>query len=135
METILVLLLIAIALLLLFAKKIRKHHRPSGRRHRRINTPHPHRSSDYIGSEGERIVGRFIGETIPGLQYVINNLILEVEEGKTSQIDHIVINKRGIFVIETKNYSGMIYGTENQLEWTQVLNYGKVKNHFYNPIK
>lgn len=105
-------------------------------RHRsRGRTPRPRRSSDYIGSEGERIVGRIIGSTIPGVQYVINNLILRIEENKTSQIDHVVINKHGVFVIETKNYAGMIYGSENQLEWTQVLNYGKVKNHFYNPLK
>lgn len=57
-----------------------------------------------------------------------------VNEGKSSQIDHLVINRTGIFVIETKNYSGRIYGQEDQREWTQVLQYGKVKNKFYNPI-
>ena len=61
--------------------------------------------------------------------------MLVSEEGKSSQIDHVVINKNGIFVIETKNYAGRIYGRESQLEWTQVLKYGKVKNKFYNPIK
>jgi hypothetical protein len=40
-----------------------------------------------------------------------------------------------VFVIETKNYSGRIYGQESQQEWTQVLSYGKVKNKIYNPIK
>ena len=67
--------------------------------------------------------------------YVIHDLIIEVAPGKTSQIDHIVINQNGIFVIETKNYSGRIYGTETQHEWTQVLQYGKIKNRFYNPVK
>ena len=47
----------------------------------------------------------------------------------------IVIKPNGIFVIETKNYSGDIYGNETQLEWTQILSNGKVKNKFYNPIK
>lgn len=55
--------------------------------------------------------------------------------GNTTQIDHIVINPRGVFVIETKNYSGEIYGSENQREWTQVLAYGNVKNKLYNPLK
>ena len=58
-----------------------------------------------------------------------------LNNGKTSQIDHIVINSRGVFVIETKNYSGRIYGSEDQQEWTQVLAYGKVKNKLYNPLK
>lgn len=84
---------------------------------------------------GEIRVKLIIGKTKEGRKYVINNLLLNVGENKTSQIDHILINPNGIFVIETKNYSGRIYGQENQLEWTQVFNYGRVKNKLYNPIK
>ena len=84
---------------------------------------------------GEFRVKLIIGKTKPGVRYVINNLVIKTDDGKTSQIDHVCINPNGVFVIETKNYSGRIYGKENQLEWTQVLNYGKTKNHFYNPIK
>ena len=86
------------------------------------------------GQFGEDRVKRVIGRTVKNKQYVIHNLTLE-NEGKTSQIDHVVINPRGVFVIETKNYSGEIYGSENQREWTQVLAYGKVKNKLYNPLK
>lgn len=86
------------------------------------------------GKHGENKVRRVIGETVENEQYVINDFIL-VNDGKSSQIDHIVINPHGIFVIETKNYSGEIYGSENQREWTQVLAYGKVKNKLYNPLK
>ena len=66
---------------------------------------------------------------------VINNLTLFVSDNKTCQIDHILVCTRGIFVIETKNYAGRIYGDDSQREWTQVLNYGKVKNKFYSPVK
>ncbi|HEY8390940.1 MAG TPA: NERD domain-containing protein [Clostridia bacterium] len=88
---------------------------------------------------GKGIIGEFfvkviIGKTKEGKQYVLNNYMV-VDEGKSSQIDHIVIRKNGVFVIESKNYSGRIYGKENQLEWTQVLKYGKVKNKIYNPLK
>ena len=84
---------------------------------------------------GELCVKMVIGKNKPGVKYVLNDLELRISDEKTSQIDHILINKKGIFVIETKNYSGRIYGQENQLEWTQVLNYGKVKNKLYNPVK
>lgn len=84
---------------------------------------------------GELCVKMVIGKNKPGVKYVLNDLKLRISDEKTSQIDHILINKKGIFVIETKNYSGRIYGQENQLEWTQVLNYGKVKNKLYNPVK
>ena len=86
------------------------------------------------GKRGENRVKWKIGETIKNEQYVINDLILS-NNGNTSQIDHVVINPRGVFVIETKNYSGEIYGSENQREWTQVLAYGNVKNKLYNPLK
>lgn len=86
------------------------------------------------GKRGENRVKCIIGETIENEQYVINDLIVS-NNGNTTQIDHIVINPRGVFVIETKNYSGEIYGSENQREWTQVLAYGNVKNKLYNPLK
>ena len=41
----------------------------------------------------------------------------------------------GIVVIEVKDYSGWIFGNGNQTNWTQVMNYGKNKYRFYNPIK
>src|SRR5690554_6253003 len=63
----------------------------------------------------------------------INNLILMDDQGKTHQIDHIEIRKNGIFCIETKNYSGYIYGSENQSQWTQCLY--KKKYYFLNPVK
>ena len=85
------------------------------------------------GILGELQVRCVIGKNKPNEKYVINNLMI-VNDGKSSQIDHIVINQTGIFAIETKNYSGRIYGSEDQKEWTQVLRYGKVKNKFYNPI-
>lgn len=87
------------------------------------------------GKQGENLVANILGDTIPGEQYVINDLLFAVGNGQSCQIDHIYINKYGIWVIETKNYSGKIYGNANANKWTQVLAYGKEKNKFYNPIK
>lgn len=50
-----------------------------------------------------------------------------------SQIDHVVISKYELFVIETKNYKGWIFGSENAYEWTQVIFSNKYK--LYNPLK
>ena len=92
------------------------------------------KSPEAQGKHGEKEVEYVIGNTIENEQYIINDLII-LNDGKSSQIDHIVINTRGVFVIETKNYSGEIYGSENQYEWTQVLAYGNTKNKLYNPLK
>lgn len=67
--------------------------------------------------------------------YVINDVMIPGDNGKTSQIDHIYISEYGVFVIETKNYAGRIYGTDDQLNWTQVLVYGNTKNKLYSPVK
>lgn len=74
---------------------------------------------------GKGVCGEFqvklaLGKNKKNKKYVINNLMI-VNERKFSQIDHLVINRTGIFVIETKNYAGRIYGQEDQKEWTQVL--------------
>ena len=65
---------------------------------------------------------------------ILNDIFIKNEKGTTSQIDHLVVSVYGIFVIETKNYSGLIYGDDKRRYWTQVLNYGKNKYRFYNPI-
>lgn len=86
------------------------------------------------GKDGETEVRYVLGDNIENEQYIFHNLLFADNKGNTCQIDHIVINKNGIWVIETKNYSGMIYGNEKEQEWTQVFAYGKEKYKHYNPI-
>lgn len=62
---------------------------------------------------------------------VINDILLK-PQGRSSQIDHIVVSEYGIFVIETKNYKGWIHGHENSEYWTHSIYKRKYK--FRNPI-
>lgn len=91
------------------------------------------RSLKTRGEIGEDIVASILGETVEGEKYIINDLLFETSEGHSCQIDHIAINKYGIYVIETKNYSGCIFGKEEMREWKQIL--GNEINYFYNPVK
>jgi len=50
----------------------------------------------------------------------------------TTQVDHLLLSYNGIFVIETKNINGWIFGSERSKQWTQSL-YGK-KYKFQNPL-
>ena len=50
----------------------------------------------------------------------------------TTQIDHIIVSKYGIFVVETKNMKGWIFGGEKQKQWTQQIY--KHKSKFQNPL-
>jgi restriction system protein len=61
----------------------------------------------------------------------IDNIIVPAHDG-TTQIDHVLISVYGVFVIETKNLKGWIYGSANDRQWTQNL-FGK-KFHFQNPL-
>lgn len=87
------------------------------------------------GKFGEFLIAENIGQTIPGIQYVINDIIFADSYGNSCQIDHIVIRKNGIWVIETKNYIGTIYGNRESKEWMQSLNYGKETHKLQNPLK
>ena len=63
--------------------------------------------------------------------HLINNVTIPTEDG-TTQIDHIIVSQYGLFVIETKNYKGWIFGSEKQKMWTQQI--FKTKNKFQNPL-
>ena len=85
-----------------------------------------------IGKIGEMDVSHEL-KKLPSNKYlIINNVMLYDENGKSHQIDHIVFSKFGIFVIETKNFEGLIKGNTYDKQWVQIL--GKTKNSFYNPI-
>lgn len=65
-------------------------------------------------------------------EYIVLNDIMIESNSKTYQIDHIVLSKYGIFVIEMKNYYGLITGSEYKDKWCQHL--GKNKSYFLNPL-
>ena len=85
------------------------------------------------GMYGEYLTFREL-EKIKGNHRIITNVYLPCDNGKTTEIDLIYIHESGIYVIESKNYSGWIFGNENDLYWTQVFK-NKRKEKFYNPIK
>lgn len=86
------------------------------------------------GIYGEWLVKGELGRTQENKKYVFHDCRFR-QGDKTIQIDHIVISSKGVLVIETKNYTGRIYGDDKQQEWVQVLQYGKTKNKFYSPVK
>ena len=82
------------------------------------------------GKRGERQVAKRLMRLPDG--YTIFNDVYILENGKSSQIDHVVLSLHGIFVIETKNYRGWIYGNEKDQYWIKNM-YG-TKYQFYNPL-
>lgn len=88
-------------------------------------------STEILGEIGEYQIAQILN-TLPREYQVFNDIYLSNND-MTTQIDHIVVSIYGIFVIETKNYKGQIYGNNNSEYWTENF-YGKAYK-FYNPIK
>ena len=88
--------------------------------------------NEVSGEFGERQIALILNSLPQEYYHTFNNIYL-YRNGMTNQIDHVVISPYGIFVIETKNFKGWIYGSDNSEYWTENM-YGK-KYEFYNPIK
>lgn len=73
--------------------------------------------TQYKGKNGEAQVHNIL-MNLPDDFIILDDVVLLTNNGTTSQIDHIVVSKYGVFTIETKNYRGIIYGQDNQEEWT-----------------
>lgn len=61
----------------------------------------------------------------------IHNVTIQTRNG-TTQIDHVIASRYGIFVVESKNMSGWIFGDKTGREWTQILSRQRFK--FQNPL-
>ena len=84
------------------------------------------------GVDGEIRVALDIATLDRAEYHAVHNVTVMVDDGST-QIDHVVISKYGIFVVETKNYTGWIFGREREPKWSRSAN-GQT-NSFQNPIR
>lgn len=74
-------------------------------------------------------------DKLKGYHKVLVNVYLPKVRGEgTTEVDIVLLHESGIYSIESKNYSGWIFGNEENKNWTQTFPNGK-KQAFYNPIK
>ena len=88
------------------------------------------------GKQGEYQLGQVLNQ-LYGYKKILYNLYIFKEDGTTTEIDALLIHPSGIYIFESKNYKGWIFGSENQQYWTQVLSGGRGKSYkhsFFNPI-
>lgn len=89
-------------------------------------------SHKFLGTIGEDYISSIL-HTLPKEKYIVlDNVLLNSPTG-TTQIDHIIVSVYGIFVIETKNYTGTIRGRRKGEHWIQYVN-GRSYT-IYNPLK
>ncbi|QCU90545.1 nuclease-related domain-containing protein [Thiomicrorhabdus sediminis] len=91
------------------------------------------KSSWFKGHLGEFLVNALAKLWLDQRTYhLIKDVTLPTENGGTTQIDHIIVSPYGVFVVETKNMKGWIFGGQHQKLWTQ-----KIYRHtskFQNPL-
>jgi restriction system protein len=91
------------------------------------------RTAQTKGRRGEKKVSSGLSRSLNGTDYQIIDDVTLSTGNATTQIDHLVVSPYGVFVVETKNMSGWIFGGADHAHWTQVL--FKLKHKFQNPIK
>ena len=83
------------------------------------------------------LVGEFIINFLAKLYlnkneyHLIKKVTLPTKEGST-RIDHVIVSRYGVFVVETKNMKGWIYGDPRKITWIQKIT--KQNNKFQNPL-
>lgn len=85
------------------------------------------------GWTGEAWMRLLMQWRLPAADYQrVDDVTLPSMDGST-QIDHILLSRYGVFVIETKNMAGWIFGDEHQAQWTQQLY--RRRYRFQNPLR
>ena len=90
-----------------------------------------------LGRYGEYLTYKYLKYMEANGAKFLFNVYIPKERDETTEIDVLMICTKGIFVFESKNYSGWIFGNENQKNWYQTLPAGRGRSHkeiFYNPI-
>ena len=91
-------------------------------------------SSKEKGAYGEMLIENELNRLTPYGQgeKILRNIYIPKDDGSTSEIDVLYISRKGIFVFESKNYSGWIFGKESDQYWTVSLPNGQ-KNILAHP--
>ena len=83
-------------------------------------------------NSGEALVSNVLRHNFrPPDYHLMNHVTIRMEDG-TTQVDHILVSRFGVFVVETKDYTGWLFGKAADPTWTQVRFSRRFK--FQNPI-
>lgn len=92
------------------------------------------------GVEGEKAAVEYLHRLMKEYNvrhyHILQNVILEYAPNRTTEIDIVCLTRKGIYVIEVKNYKGKITGKQEDHQWTQQVGYKNPKTYsFYNPVR
>ncbi len=94
----------------------------------------------FLSPFGRGLMGKLMTRVLVGSnqpkksKYVVRDIVF-VDGNLSVKIDYAIINPHGIHVIEVMNMPGVIFGRENDIQWTQTVDHGLTKQKFYSPVK
>lgn len=91
------------------------------------------RNAQSFQNSGEALLTQTLTKHFNTEDYHLLNHITLKHGDVTTQVDHILVSRFGVFVIETKDFTGWIFGNANHDTWTQATYRDKFK--FQNPIR
>lgn len=84
----------------------------------RIKYVHEQKEIKRAGKRGELLFEDMVEDILQDGDVLLNNVSLSVD-GKQTEIDNLIINRNGIFIVEIKNYNGILYGDADDYEWVK----------------
>lgn len=87
--------------------------------------------AEILGFQGETEIAKILNK-IPGESRTLSNLYIPAGYDKLTEVDLVYICNHGIYVIESKNFSGFVRGSDNYKYWVQYLNGKEYK--FFSPV-
>ena len=92
-------------------------------------------ANDKAGMWGERVTNYHLRPLLRNDEYLLANLLLPLRNGHKTEIDCVLISRKGIFCIETKNWVGHIKGSDDDEVWIQEYDDpSMVDRHHDNPV-
>ena len=85
------------------------------------------------GSRGEVEIEKRLSK-ISSSAKILKNLYIPTTTGRTTEVDLVLIDITGVYVIESKNFGGYVLGHESEVNWLQKFKGDKKQFKFYNPI-
>ena len=97
----------------------------------------PKLSIKHAGNYGEHVATNIIKKILNKDDYLLTNVKISYND-KATELDNVIVNKYGVFIIEVKNYKGKLYGNEDDCTWKKYKDdgYGNIfEKEVKNPIK
>lgn len=92
----------------------------------------PSKSYAEIGAEGEQRVYEYL-VALFGHNFVFRNVYVQRKSGFLTEIDLLAVHPTGVYVVESKNYAGLVVGDGNQKDWEHIKS-PNYKRTFYSPV-